>query len=187
MKLKDFQQNVLNALKDRPLFSEEHPYFTTLKDSYPYRLTQETVVYWRASQISRICVLTTRYLQAKGRLGEVILQLYREQSLSNFAEEISFFFLDRMSGSEDPVLASVAAFERSHLGLRFRRSTPPVAYWQYAPAGILHALMKNEYSDECLIDGGFVTVVSDKPEQNFEIYTIEEWHTLENERAPINQ
>lgn len=186
MKLEDFQQNVLNALKDRPVHSDEHPYFTKLKGSYPYRLTQETVVYWRSSQITRNCVLTTRYLAAKGELNEAILQLYRQESLSNFAEEVSFFFLDKMSESEDRVLASVAAFERANLGHRFRRTVPLIVDWHFDPALILHALMKHEYSDECLSPGRFITQVFTVPGQGFEIYTLEEWQTLKKENPIAN-
>jgi hypothetical protein len=187
MKLEDFQKNVLNTLKDRPMSSEKHPYFTELKGSYPYRLTQDTVVYWRSSQISRNCVLTTRYLNAKGLLKESILQLYREESLSNFAEEVSFFFLDKMSVANNSVLSSIAGFERANLGVRFRRKVPMVVHWQYEPVRVLHALMKNEYSDECLTPGEFVTEVYTETGKGFEIYSLEEWQAHKKNNFISNQ
>lgn len=178
MRLEDFQQNILNLLKDRPLSTENHTYFNELKGSQPYQLTHDAIIYWRASQLSRICVLTTRYLTAKGQLEQVILDMYREQSLSNFAEEICFFFLHKLKHSDDAVLASVAAFELAHIGRRFKREVPLVVHWVFEPTPILQALMKNDFSDECLITGKYVTNVPADPSQSFELYTEETWQAL---------
>lgn len=175
MKLRDFQQNVLNSLKERPVSQQGHPYFSELKDSHAFRLTHRTVVYWRINQISRLCVLTTRYLQAKGILQETVLQLYKRFAMSNFADEVSFFFLDQMAESDDNVLASVATFERANLGRRFGKQTPAVTEWDFEPTAILYALMKNDYTTACLQPGRFVTEVSVDSASGFELYTAEEW------------
>ncbi|MFA0964654.1 hypothetical protein AB9P05_22800 [Roseivirga sp. BDSF3-8] len=181
MKLEEFQQNVLNALKERSGPSDEHPYFTDLRGSYVYKLTHETVVYWRTSQISRLCVLTTRYLNSVNRLGEVIMELYKKYALSNFADEVSFSFLDKMAESEDHILASVAAFERANLARRFGREVPMVTKWKCEPTAILHALMKNNYSIEAQKPGSFITHVLPEVSQGFEIHSSEEWSKKQDE------
>jgi hypothetical protein len=121
---------------------DDDPYLGRIDGSEHLALVREIASWWQAVAIESHCRLTTALLRRRGIMDEVIDRFTFRADVSPFHRQQVGIFLDELSRHPDPVIASVAAFERALLSVTVFRSEEEVTVaWDRDPYVVLSALM----------------------------------------------
>ncbi|HEY2828874.1 MAG TPA: DUF692 family protein [Thermoanaerobaculia bacterium] len=114
----------------------DDPYIVAASESVGLQVTRDTIRGWQRFRLSRNCRLTTALLRTRGTYEEI---LGSTECNSPYIEELSSAFLRAACAYGDPLLASVASFERALL--RADDAEETIA-WPCDPYTILGALLQ---------------------------------------------
>lgn len=131
----------------------DDPYIVTASESIGLQVTRDTIRGWQRFRLSRNCRLTTGLLRARGTYDEVLGAV---DCNSPYIEELSSAFLGAACAQGDPLLASVASFERALL--REEDAEETIA-WPCDPYAVLGALLQGAEIPH-VVDQPHQTVVS---------------------------
>jgi uncharacterized protein (UPF0276 family) len=139
------------AMRDliRGVSVADDPYIAAAAECTGLQVTRDTIDGWRRFRLSRNCRLTAALLRTDGTFEEVV---GATDCNSPYIEELSSAFLRAASAQGDPLLASVASFERALL--REDDAEETIA-WPCDPYAILGAL----------IQGAEIPEVAEQPHQ----------------------
>jgi uncharacterized protein (UPF0276 family) len=116
------------------------PYIALAADSVAVAVTRDTIRGWRKFRLDRNCRLTTAVLHKRGAYDPVFAAM-DDVPLSPFIEDLSDTFLGAAMASADPLVTTIAAFERAILCDRDDETTID---WPCDPYPILGALLQGE-------------------------------------------
>ena len=140
--LVQLQRGLLNLLKARPLETRGDSYLERVATSNELLLAREIALWWRAFSLETYCVFTAGLLNRLGTFNQAVEAFFSEGSTASFIEELSQDFLARMSTDKDPLVASLARFERALL--RVKRGDPGIytMEWNRNPESLLSAILR---------------------------------------------
>lgn len=118
----------------------DDPYIAAAAASPGLDVTRDTIRGWRRFRLDRHCRLTTAMARRSGVYDELLETLDRAPA-SPYIEELSASFLDAALASSDPLVTTIAAFERALLGDDDAEKT---VEWPCDPYPILGALLQGE-------------------------------------------
>jgi hypothetical protein len=160
--LAGLQTRLLGMVKGRyrPEASED-PYIRRLAGSTHLSLVREIAGWWRGVAIETNCPLTTAVLRRPGVFDEAVRRFTSRPDVSPFYEQQAGLFLEEMSRHDDPLIASVASFERAVLDVRvFGQGGRQVVEWEHDPYAVLASLTLGTPLDEERCRGRYRTVIS---------------------------
>jgi hypothetical protein len=114
----------------------DDPYVIAASESVGLQVTRDTIRGWQRFRLNRNCRLTTALLCARGTYEEV---LGATDCNSPYIEELSGAFLSAACADGDPLVASVASFERALLRVDDAEET---IAWPCDPYTVLGALLQ---------------------------------------------
>jgi hypothetical protein len=114
----------------------DDPYVRAASECVGLQVTRDTIRGWQRFRLSRNCRLTTPMLSARGILDEV---LDATECRSPYIEELANAFLRAACALGDPLVVSVASFERALL--RGDDVEETIA-WPCDPYAVLGALLQ---------------------------------------------
>lgn len=148
MNLADHQRGMLALIiADQPMPGPvDDDYFESVEGTVPLAVVQEIGDSWRRFSIRRLCPLTWRLAEQRGRLDGHFARLGRARRLSPFLLILARQFLEQLSDGDDPLDAAVARFEYAMLAAAEREgSTDEVVIdWPCDPEDLLTHLVADE-------------------------------------------
>jgi hypothetical protein len=158
MDLVDHQRKLLGMIKGTYQPTEEdEPYLQTLNDSDNLDLVREIATWWRIFDLERYCILTSRLLKQRGTYESTVDRFVKTHAISPFINELGEAFMQDLSGSDDSLLAEVAAFELALTRVKRGDKSNHIINWEHNPAIVLSSLA-NEIPIEAEIPGGHYRV-----------------------------
>ena len=133
------QQAMRDVIRGHAAIADD-PYISIAARSVGLEVTRDTIRGWRRFRLDRNCRLTTAILRRRGGYDEILSVLDRDPA-SPFIEELSASFLEIAAASPDPLIASVASFERAMLREDEAETMVP---WPCDPYSILGALLRGD-------------------------------------------
>jgi hypothetical protein len=144
MMLESYQRGLFQLITRGALEEETSPYLQQLVGTSRLAVVRETVHFWRAFGLERFSLLVVRYLQAIGRLDEVVEQFVNDGEFSPFLEEAGLQFLRVLTKDPDVIVAALA---KTELALHHTRADPTTAVdvaWPCDPDPLLAAILREE-------------------------------------------
>ncbi len=111
--LAEYQRHIRDLLKNRTVGEPDDPHLKAVARSPELLLLRDIAVWWRELAVNGQCTWTTRLLRQYGTFHSVVESFYCEVKVSSYMERAGEQFLDWLSSHEDPVIASLAQFERA--------------------------------------------------------------------------
>jgi hypothetical protein len=136
--------------------SIDDPYAAAIADSLPLDVVRDIADSWRRFALQRLCPLTWRLMEQRGRLDHHFALLAQRPGLSPFLQILARQFLDQVGDeTEDALEAAVARFERVMIDAPpagevdsgegdIRMSTEVVIDWPCDPEQVLGRLATGE-------------------------------------------
>ncbi|HUP60280.1 MAG TPA: DUF692 family protein [Thermoanaerobaculia bacterium] len=132
-------QRAMRDLIRRGVVADD-PYIASAAKSVGLEVTRDTIRGWLRFRLDRNCRLTSAILRRRGTYEPVFASVERA-AVSPFIEELSNNFLDAAAACGDPLVTSVASFERALL--RGERDETTVS-WPCDPYAVLGALLQGD-------------------------------------------
>jgi hypothetical protein len=133
------QRGLLDLIKrrgDRP----RDPYLARVSSSAGLRMIREIAIWWRAFQLETQCHFTSRLLKHHGYFNSLVKAYFNSNATSAYVEELSYGFLTSLLAHPDPLVRSVAQFERAFLGIRAGSDAMTEVVWDRNPDSVFLAL-----------------------------------------------
>jgi hypothetical protein len=109
----DHQRAMLALVVADPTAAIDDPYAAAISDSLPLDVVRDIADSWRRFALQRLCPLTWRLMEQRGRLDHHFVRLARRRGLSPFLQILARQFLDQVADETDDALeAAVVRFER---------------------------------------------------------------------------
>jgi hypothetical protein len=140
--LAQLQRSLLSLLKARPLASPVDPYLQRVAESNELSLAREIALWWRAFSLESYCVFTSTLLKRLGTFDQEIEAFFNEGATSPFIEQLSQDFLAWASTYKDPLVASMARFERTLLRVKRGDTGVYVFEWNRNPESLFSAILQ---------------------------------------------
>jgi hypothetical protein len=147
MRLRDMQRALGVVLRQRDATQvtndpELAAYLASVATSGRVEILTHIIRSWCAYDIARACPLTAIALRARGRLEQTLDALIREPVPSPFIERLADSVLARLGGHDDPLVASVAQFERAYLAVRRGSDQRFSVWWDREPLAALAQILR---------------------------------------------
>lgn len=173
MRLAEMQLALRDVLrKSGPRPSSDDPelstYLREVTTSGRVEILTQIMQSWRLYDVKRACPLTAAALQARGS-WESTLEQFNAESHSPFVEQLASRFLDIASEHMDPLIASVARFERAYLAALRGSGERFVVRWNRDPAAVLSRLAMSMPLDDLDANSTYLTIVGRDLPNLFEI------------------
>jgi hypothetical protein len=123
---------------------------------------------WRVYDLERACPLTAAALHSRG-YWESTLEYFNVEAHSPFVERLAGRFLDVASEHVDPLVASVARFERAYGAVVRGSEERFVVRWDREPAEVLTRLVTRMPLDDLHTGGTYLTNLARDLPNLFEI------------------
>ena len=149
--------------------ADDDPYIRTVAASPHLVMVREVVRWWRAYGVGRFCVLTATLLRRRGLFDDTISEFVRTVAITPYAEELGDTFLSYMSRSTDPLMASVAGFERALVRAKKGDAAEYTVLWPCDPHAVLVWLTTPAADELRAADGMYATIVSRALPEMFEV------------------
>jgi hypothetical protein len=140
--LAQLQRGLLSLLKARPIAAPTDTYFERVAASNELSLAREIALWWRAYSLETYCVFTSTLLKRFGLFDKVIEAFFCSAATSPFIEQLSQDFLMWVSGHRDPLVASIASFERALLRVKRGDSRVYQLEWNRNPESLMSAILQ---------------------------------------------
>ena len=140
--LRDVQRGLLCLLKGRRPEAALDPYLARVAASQELLLAREIALWWRAFSLETYCLFTSRLMNRLGIFNPAVEEFFRECSTSPFIEELSQEFLARVSTHQNPLVASVARFERALCRVKRGDEAAYEIEWDRNPQLLLDAILR---------------------------------------------
>jgi len=140
--LTQLQRGLLNLMKGRPIEAHADYYLQRVAVSNELLLAKEIALWWRAFGLETYCIFTSRLLNRLGIFDQAVETFFCECSTSPFIEKLSQDFLAWMSMHKDPLVASVARFERALIKVKRGDSGIYRLDWSCNPESLLNAILQ---------------------------------------------
>jgi hypothetical protein len=139
------QQRALFRLvhSETPDAAGDDPYLLEVAASAHLGVLREIIAAWRAFDVERSCPLTAALLHERG-FFEATLRQFAGRSISPFIEGFSQAVLEGLEEHEDPLVVSVARFERALHRVKLGDSGEFTVEWEQDPRPVLDALMTSQ-------------------------------------------
>ena len=176
MRLAEMQRALRDVLrKSGPPPSSDDPelstYLREVTSSGRVEILTQIMQSWRTYDVKRACPLTAAALQARGS-WESTLEYFNAEPHSPFVERLADRFLDVASEHVDPLVASVARFERAYLAALRGTGERFVVRWDRDPAAVLSRLAMSMPLDDLDADSTYLTIVGRDLPDLFEIRSV---------------
>lgn len=127
-------QRAMRDLIRRGVVADD-PYIAAAATSTGLAVTRDTIRNWLSFRLDRNCRLTSTILRQRNRYERALASV----GPSAFIEQQTNDFLDAAIACGDPLIASVAEFERA-----FLNGSEAAVSWPCDPYPVLGALLENE-------------------------------------------
>jgi hypothetical protein len=134
MTLAELQRAMRDLIRGHRIADD--PYVVAASESVGLQVTRDTILGWQRFRLSRNCRLTAALLRTRGTYEAVVEAV---NCNSPYIEELSSAFLHAACAQGDPLIASVASFERALL--RNEDAEETIA-WPCDPYAVLGALLQ---------------------------------------------
>jgi hypothetical protein len=146
--LSDHQRGMLALIVSDPPMPgpvRDH-YIDSVEGTVPLAVVQEIGDSWRRFSIRRLCPLTWRLADQRGRLDGHFARLSRTRGLSPFLLVLARQFLEQLADGDDALDAAVARFEYAMLAAAERkgRLDEVIIDWPCDPEELLTHLVADE-------------------------------------------
>ncbi|HLK90383.1 MAG TPA: hypothetical protein VKZ18_10840 [Polyangia bacterium] len=138
----------------------DDPHIRTVAQSRDLEEAKRNIFLWRVYVLERTCALTFTLLRQRGRLASTIGGFIAGTNISPFRETQAPAFLETLSASDDPLVASVARFELALMLVREADARSYTIEWNVDPHSVLDSLARNLPLDEAAPRGTYQTLVS---------------------------
>ena len=115
---------------------------------------------WRAYDVGRVCPLTAIALRARGLWEQALSSLIADPAPSAFIDEFAEQVLTRLAAHDDPLVASVARFERAYSAARRGSTERFVVWWDREPIATLAQLLTESPTFDAVATGAYMMTVS---------------------------
>lgn len=168
--LAERQRRLLALLKMRETAEAQvDPRLKEVALSRGLKALQEIDYFWKEYSIVSRCPFTAGLMRTEGVLREAVTGLIREERVSPFIEEMACQFLERASNNANPLIATVARFERALTATAEGDPAEHRIEWEQDPYYVLSSLLNHQTIDPTASRGHFVTVVSAQFEERFRV------------------
>jgi hypothetical protein len=150
----------------------DEPYLHQVASSDELTLAREIVLWWRAFQVERYCVLTAAVLKRREVFDAAISDFVRTHQFSPFIETLGQAFLAAMSTHPDPLVASVASFELALVRVKQGDRATYVVDWDVEPYAVLDELLTGRRAADVETAGRYRTITSTQLPRLFEVVQI---------------
>jgi hypothetical protein len=140
--------------------SDSDPYVGQVARSPDLEEARRNILLWRIYVLERTCVLTVALLRWQELLESTVDAFISQTNISPFREFQPRIFLEFLNDHADPLLKSVARFERALMKVREGDQSTFVISWTCEPRRILKALAEGHPLDDQLIPGSYTSTVS---------------------------
>lgn len=114
--LGQMQAGIRDLIKNRNAAAHMgDPYLKEVASSSGFAMLQEIAIWWRAFQLSSYCVFTGKLLKKLGLFDEMVKNFFFERAVSPYIETAGDSFLVSLATHENPLVATMARFERAVL------------------------------------------------------------------------
>lgn len=138
------QQESLRAiLKGRAAQTAGDPWLEEVSSSRGLAMLRITIAWWQRFQIESQCRYTARLLKRQSAFATSVTACFAQQTASPAIEELGVQFLSWLSAHKDPLVRSVAAFERACLAPPRIGQDHFAVVWDRNPVDVLLALESN--------------------------------------------
>lgn len=174
MNLASHQQAMLRLMRLPDVSQYEHdPYVRRVAQSRDLQEARNNVFLWRAYVLARTAPLTFNFLKQRGELRIELDGYIADNNLSPYRETHAEIFLDRLSKSEDQLVARVAQFERTLIDVKRGDHTRHVLTWNKDPLPLLLNLAKDaSFEDAVCAEGIYEIVVTREVPGFFEVFRV---------------
>jgi hypothetical protein len=160
MELAALQKELRSLIKGRASQGpSSDPYIRAVAQSPHLQIVREIALYWLAYSVEKTCPLTCNALKRRGNFDETI-GAFIEHEVPPFIEDLASAFLVEQSGHLEPLVASVAQFERAILNVKRGDAGTYVIQWEHEPYSALASLMNAMPLLEPMPGAAYQTVVS---------------------------
>jgi hypothetical protein len=133
------QRGLLALIKGREA-SADDAYLRCVAGSPELALVREIALWWRAFQLTAQCRFTSRLLKRLGCFDALVAAYFNDNPTSPFIEELGRHFLASLGMHSDPLVRSVAQFERAFLDARAGSPQSFEVLWDRHPDFVIRAL-----------------------------------------------
>lgn len=173
MRLNDLQQALRDVLRqpDVPPNTNDPElaeYLASVVNSGRVSILTHVISSWRVYDLARACPLTVAALRARGGWQDALTTFQREPA-APFVERLAARFLDTLADHGDPLVASVARFERAYLAVTHGSDECFTVWWDREPTALLAALLSGAPIDESEGTGTYLTRVAQALPAYFEV------------------
>ena len=164
MRLAELQRSLRDVLQQRdPTVTSGDPdlvaYLGKVASSGRLEILKYVIGSWRAYDLERTCPLTAAALKQSASWEEALAD-FSGESRSPFVEVLADGFLDAVSKHSDPLVASIARFERAcRMALRGSNERFLIE-WDRAPETLLARLVSGMTVDDLPRDRTYLMAVS---------------------------
>lgn len=151
MNLEAYQRGLQRLITHSKSTPDDSTYLQGLVDTSRLAVVKEVVCFWRAYELERFCILTTRFLKCMGRFDYDIERFVSSENFSQFIEEAGLQFLRFMATDNDLTVAALAKTEMALHETLTNIHEEKVVDWPCNPEPILLAIInQNDISSEML-------------------------------------
>jgi len=174
MELRDLQRKLYGLIRLGETVAPDDPaYLHEVGDSHALEVTRGITEFWTKYNIEQWCRMTILVLEKLGLEDQTLRAYAYEQPLEQTIPLYMSAFLTRLAEShEDPLVRSVAAFERAML---LAKSDEPGSWeieWPCDPIDAL-AWLNGSSATAPAQEGAYLTVVGRELPNCFEAYALE--------------
>ena len=173
MRLGDLQRALRDVLRDPDASPNSNDpelaaYLASVASSGRVAILTHVVRSWRVYDLERACPLTTAALRARGVWQEALASFQR-QPAAPFVERLAARFLETLADHADPLVASVARFERAYLAITLGSDERFTVWWDREPTAVFATLLTGQPIDEPECTECYVTTLARSFPARFEV------------------
>jgi hypothetical protein len=182
MDLAAHQRTLLELLRSGiSIDANDDPYLHHVAHSPDLQEGRRNIFLWRVFVLERTAVLTVALLRQRHLFEATLNDFIAGHNISPFRETQGPDFLETLCTHPDPLVASVAQFERALLKVNNGDSASYVVDWKVEPHGVLHCLARGLPLDGELGEGDYRILISRDLPRKFEIVS-RDWSSETQER-----
>ena len=142
------QRGLLDLVKNRGHVPRD-PYLRQVANSRELTMVRKIALWWRAMSLEAQCRFTARLLKRLGCFDARVGDYFDRHATSPFIEELSLGFLASLHDHGDPLVRSIAQFERALLNIRSGSADTYEIEWDRNPDRVVLALERADELPAC--------------------------------------
>jgi hypothetical protein len=158
--LAEYQRSIRDLLKNRATGETRDPHLEEVARLPELVLLRDIAVWWREMAVDANCVWTAGLLRKYGIFHPLVESFYCNANVSPYVELASEQFLARLSGHDDPLIASLAQFELAVMKVRQGDTQEHRIAWDRNPDEVFVCLKSASDVPPTDPDWSYITYVS---------------------------